>query len=147
MQVVGLLTEVEGQDFEKRVSTYLPLLTNILALYDPNISENEPKTTTKQSPELDSVKESVIDESTDSILETEAMEDDKSADKEKTVEDSSLPDKEMVPPSECVGGAALDHLLFTALTTVRKLCVQCSLWRGRKWAGHMTQLWGEWYLE
>ncbi len=152
MQALGILIEVEGQNFEKRVSTYLPQLIDCLTLYDPNYNEGNfihKTTVVKQSPERiiesSAVEEnaSTVDDFLDNLLGDEEMDtiDETSIVETVTREDSS--GKVEAPGSELVGGASLDHLLFTALTTIRKLCGECSLWRGPKDAHHMTRMWGE----
>ena len=149
---MGILIEVEGQHFEKRVSTYLPQLIDSLTLYDPNHNEGNKTTVIKQSSERiieSSTTEencsSTVDDFLDNLLGDEEMDaiEDTPIEEGVTLEDNSGLDRVEEPGAELLGGASLDHLLFTALTTIRKLCAECSLWRGPKDAHHMTRMWGE----
>ena len=158
IQVLGLLIEVEGQGFEKRVSTYLPILTDCLSLYGPHSTGEGLTETASTKPvairedredsaasDNEPVLETVTNENTlfnkDSVSDGEG-EMDVEEDGEK-LQGGESTSKELTGMAAM---AALDHLLFTTLSTIHKLVCQCSVLRGSNFASHMTVMWGAYKL-
>ena len=116
------MVEVEGQGFEKRVATILPKLNETFDLYDPTAEEDA--------------------DNTDETMQTE--EDKHPSNKTKGTEsaaDEEQMDEDDNRPHPLSTTKMVDHLLFTALSTFRKICSECSVLRATTHADHMTQLW------
>ena len=155
---MGLLIEVEGQSFEKRISTYLPLLTNCLTLYDPSASEDDIVLTVASSHDVShdgssivTSKEDTHSDDKDNVIELDINSEEELEDMD--VDNTNLDtngldeeEPEISRPSELeqtpkVTLAILDHLLFAVLCTVRKLCVECSVLRATEFSKLMNELW------
>ena len=152
--MLGLLVEVEGQGFEKRVSTYLPILIDCLSLYDPYSTEEEFKETANTKPgslSLDNEDSTAEDGEPAHVaaikddLEEEGVSDGE-AEMDVTVEEDTEEEEKEEITRELTGVAAmaaLDYLLFTTLSSIHKLVVHCSVLRVSSFASHMTVMWGK----
>jgi hypothetical protein len=133
--VLGLWVEVEGQSFEKRLPLFLPLLHQSVHLYDPEAPSGLSKTeeVTKQKIDGDGQGEDGMEEEGDGDTGTEngvsGME----------VESSET-------DSQAATVQILDQLLFSVLSTLRKICDVCSVLRGSTHCEVMNQIWGEFIL-
>ena len=136
--MLGLWVEVEGQSFEKWLSIFLPLLYQCACLYDPEapdglgmtekVTEQEDKGDYKGEDGME-----VSNEGGDGDTGTE-------------IGESGME----VEPSEADSQAAtvriLDQLLFSVLSTLRKICGVCSVLQGSTHCEIMNQIWGEFIL-
>ena len=133
--MLGLWVEVEGQSFEKRLPLFLPLLHQSACLYDPeapnglSMTEEVPEQKSNGDGKEDGMEEGNEDGDTGTENGESGME---------------------VEPSEADSQATtiqiLDHLLFSILSTLRKICGVCSVLRGSTHCEVMNQIWGEFIL-
>ena len=152
VQTLGLMVEVEGQAFEKRLGTFLPLLLNCLRLYKSGEGEE------MDSQELDvAVYPGAVTQrdglemefhgtATQSNMfsnDEEEKEEDEEGEEEREEEGEKEEDREE-EGEERLGNtaAALDHLLFSTLSTLEKICGVCSVIRVPSYHDHMNHLWG-----
>lgn len=152
---LGLLVEVEGQSFEKRLSLFLPLLHNCLSLFDPQAPDSVPveesATENAVSEQHDDIEEEDKgaggDESTSDATGmengiTENVESEMDVEESAGGDDSEVPSKDY--QSTSVG--LLDRVLFSSLLTLRKICSECSVLRVSTHRETMNMIWGEWLL-
>ena len=132
--VLGLWVEVEGQSFEKRLPLFLPLLYQSICLYDPEAPNglNITKMMTEQEDKgEDGMKDSNEDDNGD------------------TGTENGESGMEVEPPeadSQAVTVQILDQLLFSVLSTLRKICSVCPVMRGSTYCEIMNQIWGKFVL-
>ena len=138
--MLGLWVEVEGQSFEKRLSLFLPLLYEGISLYDPEapdglgmiekMAEQEDKEDSKGE---DGMEESNEDGNGGTGTEKGGLENGESG---MEVELSEA-------DSQAATVQLLDQLLFSILSTLRKICSVCPVLRGSTHCELMNQIWGE----
>lgn len=135
--MLGLWVEVEGQSFEKRLPLFLPLLHQSACLYDPEALNGLSKT----------------EEVTEQKINGDGKGDGMEEGNEDGDGDTGTENKESgmeVEPSEADSQAAtiqiLDQLLFSILSTLRKICGVCSVLRSSTHCEVMNQIWGEFIL-
>ena len=138
---LGLLIEVEGQSFEKRISLFLPLLSGCLSLYDPNAPDGTEEETAK--PESEEEHDTAINDvnSEGTGIENGIMENGES---EMDIDHSSANEasSDLTDPHN-EGVERLHHLLFSSLSTLRKILSKCSLLRSPVHCETMNETWGE----
>ena len=151
MQTLGLMVEVEGQAFERRLSTFLPLLSSCFCLYKSCESEARewdareldvavcPATVTQRN-ELEMETDEAAAQSVIFSRDEEEKEGDEEGEKEEDIEEEEEEEEEEGRPGNMA--AALDHLLFSTLSTLEKICGACSVIRGSTYCDHMNHLWG-----
>ena len=143
MQTLGLMVEVEGQAFERRLSTFLPLLSSCLKSCESEAREWDAQeldvavcpATVTQRDEL----EMETDETAAQSVIFSKDEEEKEGDEEGEKEEDKEEEEEGRPGNMA---AALDHLLFSTLSTLEKICSACSVIRGSTYCDHMNHLWG-----
>ena len=137
---LGLLIEVEGQSFEKRLSLFLPLLSGCLSLYDPNAPDGTEEETAK--PESEEERTAIDDVNGEGTgIENGIMENGES---EMDIVHSSASEasSDLTDPQN-EGVERLHHLLFSCLSTLRKIFSECSLLRSPVHCETMNKIWGE----
>ena len=150
VQTLGLMVEVEGQAFEKRLGTFLPLLLNCLRLYKSGEGEAEEMDTQELDvavyPEAVTQRDGLEMEfhgtATQSNMfsnDEEEKEEDEEGEEEGEKEEDREEEGEERPGNMA---AALDHLLFSTLSTLEKICGVCSVIRVPSYHDHMNHLWG-----
>lgn len=163
---MSLLVEVEGQSFEKRVSTLVPLLIDCLSLYDPSLSEEEIVHSVARNARVVAESLQVVNDG-DSDKDKDMVEKDtvshgngdcaSSGDSEEGAQDMNLGDTdsngklakegetEVTESTEPeVTLAVFDYLLFTVLCTVRKLLEECAIIRAVEFSELISELWCKW---
>ena len=130
--VLGLWVEVEGQNFEKRLSLFLPLLYEGISLYDPEAPGG-----------LGMIEKMAEQEDKEDSKGEGGMEEDGNGDTRTENGESGM---EVEPPeadSQAATVQLLDQLLFSILSTLRKICSVCPVLRGSTHCELMNQIWGE----
>lgn len=142
---LGLLAEVEGQSFEKRLPLFLPLLYDCVCLYDPEAPEGVHEETGNTESEDEGDTANCESNKSDHVngMEGERTENEES---EMDIEPSAeLPSESAASSTSSHSASAklLDHLLFSSLTTLRKICSECSVLRGPTHREDMNRMWGK----
>ncbi|MCG8620997.1 MAG: hypothetical protein MJE68_03200, partial [Proteobacteria bacterium] len=136
--VLGLWVEVEGQSFEKRLPLFLPLLHQSACLYDP------------EAPNGLRMTEEGLEQKINGDSEGEDGTEEGNEDGDGGIGTENGESGMEVEPSEADSQAAtvqmLDHLLFSILSTLRKICGVCSVLRGSTHCEVINQIWGEFIL-
>ena len=141
VQTLGLMVEVESQAFEKRLLMFLPLLLSCLRLCKFGESEAEEMDTQELDVAVysgDGLEMETSGTATQSSVFTNG-EGEKEEDKEEEREEDKEEEREERPGNKA---AALDHLLFSTLLTLEKICGACSVIRVPSYCDHMSHLWG-----
>ena len=146
VQTLGLMVEVESQAFEKRLLMFLPLLLSCLRLCKFGESEAEEMDTQ----ELDvAVYSGAVTQRDGLEMETSGTSTQSNwfsngeGEKEEDEEGEKEEDKEEEGEERSGNkAAALDHLLFSTLSTLEKICGTCSVIRVPSYCDHMNHLWG-----
>ena len=157
MQTLGLMVEVESQAFEKRLLMFLPLLLSCLRLCKFGESEAEEMDTQELDVAVysgDGLEMETSGTATQSSMfsngegekeedEEGEKEEDGEGEKEEDEEGEKEEDKEEEREERSGNkAAALDHLLFSTLSTLEKICGTCSVIRVPSYCDHMNHLWG-----
>ena len=149
MQTLGLMVEVEGQAFERRLSTFLPLLSSCLKSCESEAREWNAQeldvavcpATVTQRDELEMETDETAAQSVMFSKDEEEKEGDEEGEKEEDKEEDIEEEEEEAGRPDNMA-AALDHLLFSTLSTLEKICGACSVIRGSTYCDHMNNLWG-----
>ena len=112
------MAEVEGNSFEKRLVTFLPLLSQCLLLYQESEEEGY------------SLEDGAL--ATDEQNELMDTESDGAEESGNSLHEVGQPFNE----------ASLDHLLFSTLSTLEKICSSCNVLRALGHRKEMNELWG-----
>ena len=146
VQTLGLMVEVESQAFEKRLLMFLPLLLSCLRLCKFGESEAEEMDTQELDVAVysgDGLEMETSGTATQSSMfsngEGEKEEGEKEEDEEGEKEEDKEEEREERSGNKA---AALDHLLFSTLLTLEKICGACSVIRVPSYCDHMNHLWG-----
>ena len=147
--IVGLLVEVEGESFERRLHLFLPLLYDCLSLYDPQapngLAEVEKSNNTES--ELGEEETTVTQDSNGDAIgtENEGMEIGESEMDIEQPQDSEGQSESVVSSARSpnTGVGVFDQLLFSSLSTLRKICINCSVLRSPAYCEIMNKIWGE----
>ena len=148
------MVETEGTGFEKRLAKFLPLLSKCLQLHELTNSEEDTDTThshdgdvgeeREQDPlgaeddkmQVDSVRN--LEEITE-LVEVAEPHNQMESDGDSTTE------WKRPSPGDC-NEKDMDHLLFSTLSTLEKICNACTVLRVPVYSELMNELWGESFL-
>ena len=140
---LGLLVEVEGQSFEKRLQLFLPLLHNCISLYDPQAPEGVMEgTETSEEVESDEEDEKAVH----NVESNGTMDGTENGESEMDVEQSATEvpsEKSSKLDSQKSNVGIMDQLLFSCLTTLRKICTECSVLRCPTHCETMNMIWSK----
>lgn len=128
VQCLGLLAEVEGKSFEKRLKTFLHLLLDCLCLYDPSANEQEDRDASDGEDHGSHAREE------------HSEEEDSDSDNEGTAGAG----KEEAPSSlesERTDQTDLDHLLFATIVSLQKISAECSVLRAAAYSTCINSVW------
>ena len=149
VQTLGLMVEMENQAFEKRLLIFLPLLLSCLRLCKFGESEADEMDTQELDVAVysgDGLEMETSGTATQSSMFTNGegeKEEDEEGEKEEDGEGEKEEDKEEEREERSGNkAAALDHLLFSTLSTLEKICDACSVIRVPSYCDHMNHLWG-----
>ena len=148
---LGLWVDVEGRSFEKRLPLFLPLLCNCLSLYDPQatecLEEGAGKGGGATETEEDGNKHGDDLENDGDVdgIEHEAIENGESdMDIEQpAAEVQSESEEPSSAHSEHSGIRIMDQLLFSSLSTLRKICSECPVLGSPTHCETMNVIWGK----
>ena len=157
-QSLGLLLEVEGQCFERRLATFLPLLHQCLSLQAQQEERHRGKSATGRDGHagptssgvhnngdlLESHGRSREEREGGKVEEEEEEEEErvggKEEEEEEEEEEERVGGKEEEEEEE--GEAALDSLLFSTLVTLEKICNQWLVLCSHQHSREMKRIWG-----
>ena len=150
--MLGLLVEVEGQSFEKRLPLFLPLLYNCVSLYDPQAPEGvvegaataeveSDKDDKKGVPDVESC--GAVDRNENEITENGELEMDVEQSETDVVSES---EEASNLDSQKRNIGIMDQLFFSCLSTLRKICTECSVLRSPTHCETMNKIWSEYNI-
>ena len=141
---MGLLVEVEGRSFEKRLPLFLPLLCNCISLYDPQAPEGVVEgTETSEEVESDEEDEKAIDNvESNGAVDGNKSEMTENGESEMDVEQSEIEEPSNLDSRKSNVGI-MDQLLFSCLSTLRKICTECSVLRCPTHCETMNLIWSK----
>ena len=136
VQTLGLLVEVEGVSFEKRLVTFLPLLSECLVIHE--LIEQEEEEEDEVDNDIHEQDNDIHGEEHAIIMETDVAAE--SGGEGTPMEELQETGGKQHPqrPSE----AMMDHLLFSALSNLEKICTKCTVLRVPTYCVQMNELWG-----
>ena len=132
---------MEGQSIEKRLSLFLPLLCACLSLYDSHAPGDIETDTAKPDSEDEHSAAVHSSNSEQTGIENGVMENEESEMDTEHPPANESPSDSADLPSE--GEERLHHLLFSSLSTLRKIATECSLLRNPVHCETMNKIWGE----
>ncbi len=139
---------MEESGFEKRLATFLPLLSNCLALHQETqqIEEMEKEEGEEKEGEEEEGEEEDGGEEDKAEGEGEGEGRKGGEKEEKETEKMETQDAAGDAGSSPIASreAAMDHLLFSTLSTLEKVCGGCDALRVPAHRQEMNQIWGTW---